>query len=207
MRAYIHRGGAHWRVSTTFWLGKTLTIFSCAPDVIWTSGHGIHWISRPTASEHIIFPIFSQEMTSPTSEQIIFHIFSQEMTSLTSEHIIFHHTKWHPQRLNTLYVISSQKWHPQLLNTFHKSSQEMTPPTSEHIIFHYIPSQEKTSEHITFQGFTDTYLKWHKGIPNFSDWNAWPTAFLHEVCLKDSIHFVVIGTPKLGRRVLHEHIS
>ena len=36
-------GGAHrQRVSTTFGLGKTLTICSCTPDGIRASGHGIH---------------------------------------------------------------------------------------------------------------------------------------------------------------------
>ena len=49
MRAYTHGGGAHrQQISTTFWLGKTLTNFSCATDRIRTSGHGTHWISRPT---------------------------------------------------------------------------------------------------------------------------------------------------------------
>ena len=49
MRAHAHGGGAHrQRVSTTFWLGKTVTHFYCAPDGIRNSVHGIHWISSPT---------------------------------------------------------------------------------------------------------------------------------------------------------------
>ena len=48
MPACTHRGGAHRQRVSTFWLGKTLTNFSCAPDGIRTSGHGIHSISRPT---------------------------------------------------------------------------------------------------------------------------------------------------------------
>ena len=49
MRAWTHGGGAHrQRVSTTFWLWKTLTNLSCALDGIPTSGHGVHWISRLT---------------------------------------------------------------------------------------------------------------------------------------------------------------
>ena len=45
----IHTGVGHirQRASTTFWLGKTFTNFSCALDGIRTSGHGIHWILRP----------------------------------------------------------------------------------------------------------------------------------------------------------------
>ena len=47
MRAYTHRGAAHrQQVSTIFWLRKTWILFSCAPDRIRTSDHGIHWISR-----------------------------------------------------------------------------------------------------------------------------------------------------------------
>ena len=57
MCVYTHRDGAHrQRVTITFWLGKTLTNFSCAPNGIKTSSHGIHWILRLTLyqlSHHI----------------------------------------------------------------------------------------------------------------------------------------------------------
>ena len=45
LREYTHRGWAHWRVSATFWLGKTLTNFSCAADRVLTSGL---WLSSLT---------------------------------------------------------------------------------------------------------------------------------------------------------------
>ena len=57
MHACTDEGWAHWRVSITLRLGKTLTNVSCAPDRIWTAGHGIHWILRPTLyqlSHHVI---------------------------------------------------------------------------------------------------------------------------------------------------------
>ena len=55
LSAFLHRR-RYVAYVTVFDSEKTLTNVSCAPDWIRTSGHGIHWISRPTLyhlSQHV----------------------------------------------------------------------------------------------------------------------------------------------------------
>ena len=63
MRACTHGGWACWqRFSTTFWLGKTLTLLSCAHDGVRTSSL---WISRPR------FYQLSNPVTSSSNSRVV----------------------------------------------------------------------------------------------------------------------------------------
>ena len=65
---HIHTGVGHTDNESEqhFGLGKSLTNFSCAPNGNRTSGHGIHWISRPTLHQlsHHVPPIAVLPLTA-----------------------------------------------------------------------------------------------------------------------------------------------